>query len=107
MTQVDGSHKSAARVCMEQNFNPAFGFEADWGFSTGTVASSILDFGRLHIDSVSMKKQLDVVFMDLQHEGSFWCCTEIVKPDWYPFKGRLAKVLQTQALLPQPHASCS
>jgi hypothetical protein len=42
-TQGEGD-KSSEEVCKAQHFNPAYGFDAEWGFPPGMSAKSILDW---------------------------------------------------------------
>jgi hypothetical protein len=40
----DGKFLTAKEVCKAQDFNPAYGFDAEWGFPPGISAKSILDW---------------------------------------------------------------
>jgi hypothetical protein len=42
-TQGEGD-KSPEEVCKAQHFNPAYGFDAEWGFPPDISAKSILDW---------------------------------------------------------------
>jgi hypothetical protein len=68
-TIPEGRHQTGEQVCSAQHFNPSYGFaDAPWGFLPGTKAASLLDFERLHIECVSKRHNLPVVFVDL-HGG--------------------------------------
>jgi hypothetical protein len=50
---ADGTYQTAHQWCVSQHFHRGFGFDDDgWDFAPGTMASSILDWERRHLEQV-------------------------------------------------------
>jgi hypothetical protein len=95
---VDGGHdeydehkfKTGEQWCMQQDFNPRFGFaDEGWGFAGGTVAVNLLDFERLHLEAVSIRNRLPTVFISIREDAPHHA-EQVVCPCWYPYKGIMA-----------------
>jgi hypothetical protein len=60
--------------------------EDNWGFAPGTMATSILDYERLHLQAVSRRRGIPTVFISLRctSEGN---AEQVPRPEWYPYDG--------------------
>jgi hypothetical protein len=86
----NGVFNSGEDWCRLHSFDRSFGFDDEgWDFTSGTKATTPLDFERLHLEAVSKKHNLKTVFITFGWDGQRHA-QQVLKPPWYPYSGVLA-----------------